>query len=256
MNIYKAIIADDEEWAIKDLLAIIDWKKQGFEIVKTTTNSNEVLEILKQEKPDLLLTDIKMPDLDGIELLRRMREVNDDTITILISAFGEFEYAQKAIEFGAFSYILKPVDANELLAVLERVRTILDDIKSVESTDAGNAKRQLDFKNMSKPIREIVEYIDANYAERLLISNFSEQYFFNASYLSNLFKKETGKSFSGYLIEKRLEIAEKLLKDKSMKLAEVSSQVGYDDYYHFSKLFKKYKGLSPLEYRNKTRGTR
>jgi YesN/AraC family two-component response regulator len=247
---YKAVIVDDEIWAAKDIMSIIDWEAQGFSISAAFDNGADAIKYFEAETPDILLTDIEMPGMNGLDLIGALREKGYDTITLLITAYGEFEYAKRAIEYDVLAYILKPVDERELTAALRKARQILEDIQSMQRenvTAVAGGKP----KCVSVPISEIVDYIEEHYTEKLMISDFAERYFFNTSYLSNLFKKEAGMSFTNYIIGKRLLTAEKLLADNRVSLTDVSRTVGYDDYYHFSKLFKKYKGISPFEYRRK-----
>lgn len=473
---YKVLIVDDKPWVLEDIKSIINWESAGFRIVGCASSGAEALTMIKSTAPDVVFSDIEMPDLNGLELLEAITNRHKGILTVFISAYSKFEYVKEALTLGAYDYLLKPVKKEDLIGVLEKVSeeikkvhlqrenfvkvTLLNYINEYYEnsgeeisffktlTDAGiNVKnraftlgiakttgkfdvdnsfltdlevnfysvplgkkryvflmsfpyaKKLDenieqmlktqakkinaciglstvfaasgnivqafnqaniaveqgfieddnaqfyvyaeqkplallqkirtlsnrseinefittlhtelIKNkinieglcpiynelirvlsekgsslklapISEPkifpetyadifellsmfaeeteenenpevsnalIKEVVQYINSNYKERILIQNIAKHFNVNANYLSMLFKSEIGKSFTSYLIDLRLKKAEELLENESLSLYEISEMVGYDDYFHFSKIFKKYKGLSPANYR-------
>lgn len=119
----KVILADDEPYIVQGLSLIIDWNQAGFEIIGTANNGQEALELIKSEDPDLIITDIRMPIMTGIELLEKVRSENiSDANFVILSGYNDFEYAKAAMKLGSIDYLLKPIDREELQAVLERVR--------------------------------------------------------------------------------------------------------------------------------------
>jgi two-component system response regulator YesN len=118
--VYKVLIADDEPLILKNLTQIIDWHSLECMIIGTAQNGQEALEILEKERVDLLLTDISMPVMSGIDLLKQLHRLPNKPITLLISGYDEFEYAREAIKNNALDYILKPIDYDELQEVIER----------------------------------------------------------------------------------------------------------------------------------------
>lgn len=489
---YKAVIIDDEPWIIKDLKALVNWKELGFDLAGEANCSSEAEILIDRIKPDLLISDIRMPDMSGIELLQRRRNKGDPVITVFLSAYSDFSYAQQALKLGAYDYLLKPVESKVLEELLCKVKMHLNDrnsnqeninaykntillfdliemkpdsneigrklsnagflcpyssfftiimvrlnndgakedihsfianlsfkendvqflpalvgnnklccifgfaendkdkkIKIVQNvynqmlgyhsvigvselfTDINKLKdayRQADimsyqsfitgkegvynFNSIDKIhidtlvndickikdvsdlkgfiksipdvviqekfslealtriyntalmqifrirnqlealdplteheivqyytniketvsalsnileseegkkvkhysntiIQEIITDIEANYMGKIELNIMANKYYLNPFYLSQLFKKEVGKSFTAYLIETRLNKAADLLKDPRLTLYQVSDMVGYGDYVHFSKIFSKYKGASPTIYRRK-----
>src|SRR5690242_2899850 len=107
---YKVMLVDDEKWIIKSLKTSIDWHAHGFEIIAEASNGFEGLEKIKQLSPDLVFTDIRMPGMDGLELIRQTNELNKGISFIITSGYKEFEYAKKAIQYGALDYCLKPFE--------------------------------------------------------------------------------------------------------------------------------------------------
>lgn len=116
------LIIDDEIWVCQLIRKIVDWEGIGFRIIGEAHDGYEALEKIRREKPKLVLTDIRMPGYDGVELIRRSREQGLDTQFIIISGYGDFAYAQEALKYGALGYILKPIDQEELLEFLKKTR--------------------------------------------------------------------------------------------------------------------------------------
>lgn len=118
----KVIIADDEDRICQLIKALVDWNKMGLEIVGTAHNGLEALEQVQSLRPDILITDIRMPGCNGLELIRQAKEVSRELEIIIISGYAHFEYAQQAIKFGVGEYLLKPIGKAELIATLEKLR--------------------------------------------------------------------------------------------------------------------------------------
>lgn len=126
MNKYRVMLVDDEEDVIQAIIRKMDWEKLGFTVQGYAHNGLEALEMAEEEQPDVVMTDIKMPFMDGLELSRRLKEQYPTIKIIIFSGFDQFEYAKEAIRLEAEEYILKPIDADELSAVFERIHASLD----------------------------------------------------------------------------------------------------------------------------------
>jgi two-component system, response regulator YesN len=124
---YRAMIVDDEEWVVKNLVNSVEWSSFGFEIIGTETHSPEALEQIKSINPDLVLVDIRMPEISGLELIKRCNELNLETLFIVVSGFAEFSYVQKCMNLGAVGYCLKPIEEEEITPLLKRAKDILDE---------------------------------------------------------------------------------------------------------------------------------
>lgn len=123
---YRVLIVDDEKWSIFGLKRIVDWNALGFEICWETDDSLKALEIIEENEPDLVVSDIVMPELTGLEMLNCAREKEVESAFIFVSGFADFYYAQQAMEYGAFYYLLKPVKKEDMAACLERLRRQLE----------------------------------------------------------------------------------------------------------------------------------
>ena len=127
MNLYKIMLVDDEEEVRKSIIRKIDWSRAGFEVIGDAENGKEALEKIDQIEPDVVLTDIRMPYMDGLSLAEAIRQRHPSIKIVIFSGFDEFEYAKKAIKLNVIEYILKPVNVEELTAILKRIKGSLDE---------------------------------------------------------------------------------------------------------------------------------
>ncbi len=239
---YRVLIADDEPWAVYRLQKLIDWNGKQFEVISTASDGLSALEIIKKEHPDLLLSDIRMPGLDGLKLVREIHSVSPETTVILITGFSEFSYAQEALRQGVFDYLVKPVKKEELLGVLDRVVKRLEERRAKSDAQAAPAYPPTQTGRIMKAI-------DENYTQDLRLTDLAAQFYLTAQYLSILIKKETGLTFSGLIIRKRITLAKKLLIETDLPIQDIMEQIGYRDYSGFIRLFKKQEGCTPNAYR-------
>lgn len=119
---YKVLIVDDELKIREGLAKVIDWKENDFIVIAQAGDGREALDIYNEKKPSLVVTDIKMPEMDGLELIAQLKKINPNVNIIILSGYDDFEYAKKAIKYGVDSYILKPVDEMELCAELGKIK--------------------------------------------------------------------------------------------------------------------------------------
>lgn len=129
VNFLKILLVDDEEQVRKIIAKKIMWEKLGYELIGNVGNGREALELIEVNEPDVVLTDIRMPFMDGLELASRLKEEYPDIKVIIFSGFDEFEYAKQALKYNVIEYILKPVNIEEMTEILRKVRqSIVDDI--------------------------------------------------------------------------------------------------------------------------------
>jgi two-component system response regulator YesN len=150
---YRLIFVDDEPWALSGMEDIVDWKEYGFEICRSCTSAKEALEAIEACKPDAVFTDIRMPDMSGIDLVKRAKQDGLSFEFVIISAYSDFEVARKAITYGAFSYLLKPLNIKEVkevasllhqkLAAREELSEQVVDLQSEELLDCKDKKKFL-----------------------------------------------------------------------------------------------------------------
>lgn len=241
----KGILLVDDEMLIRAKLKkyLID-SDFIFENIYEASNGLDALNILKNNVAELAIVDINMPVMNGIEFLKNICDAKIDTKIIFLTGFEKFEYAKQAIKYNASDYLLKPINKDELYSAL---KNISENFK-IESTTANSNVSQV--KNAHFTVNKVIEFINLNYSNKDLNLNYlAKEFVVNSSYLSHIFKKSTEKTLSEYITEKRIEQAKTLIKCNEIKISEIYEKVGYNDYYYFSKIFKKYTGTSPLKYR-------
>jgi two-component system, response regulator YesN len=332
----RLLIVDDEPVIRQGLLRMAEQYEPAFTAIQTAENGAAALELIRQSQPDVVMTDIRMPRLNGIELCEILYDEYPHIMVVVISGYNEFEYAQKCIAFGVKHYLLKPADTKdfhevldqlikkpnrayimvsryvewidrmeqyiwslqtdelnrlcvdwreychsaglslaqlkELLAdcyamLVKRMRTrgyVLQELS--EPANASNIKEALeDFDaslhrmvdgllavrhgNIKDPMEEAKTYIDSRLSEEISLDQVAAMIGLTPTYFSALFKKMTNETFVQYRIHRRMEKAKELLAVPHLRIADVASEVGYEDYPHFTKTFKKIVGISPSEYR-------
>ena len=236
---YKAIIIDDEPWTILDIEQTFALENMGFEIVGSFRSPLKALPFIMSKKPELIITDIRMPGMSGLELIQKVRSHHLNCEFIIVSGYNDFAYAKEAIAYGVTGYCLKPLDPDETGSGLERARTALNRRSALPQ---ANAYIDDTFEN-------ILNYMSTHFPEKLTLKSLAAVFTMNPNYCCTLFTKYLGKTFSQHLTELRITEAQSLLKSTNHSLETIAQMVGYNDYFYFSKVFKKHCSYSPKEYR-------
>lgn len=148
MRLFKVILADDEIQILQGMRQGIAWEEYGFEVAGLAANGKEALELVETLRPDVLISDIKMPFMDGLEMVERLQESFVQVKVILFSGFDDFEYAQKAIRYGVTDYMLKPIDFPQMEELLHKLyKQLVDEIK-----EKNDRKKLLEMYQESLPI--------------------------------------------------------------------------------------------------------
>ena len=237
----KILIIDDEP-KIRNGLSNLLTRREGWEVAGAYENAADALKYLAVNQVDVMITDIKMPEISGLELIARIRERDKKTAIIILSGYSNFQFAQRAIELGVSRYLTKPTNPRELICVLEETEKKLGG-KQEKEEDSGKIPNLF--------VQKAADYIKLNYYEKISIKEIADQLYLSPNYLSELFKKHTGKTISEYLTEYRLEKACQLLDHAEYRVGDVSGMVGIHDGRYFSNMFKKKYGMTPTEYRNR-----
>lgn len=259
----KVLVVEDEDIIRKGLIGTIDWLSAGYIISGEAINGQDGLEKIEKYKPDLVITDIRMPVMDGIEMLKKAQEKNFKFEKIILTSYGEFEYAQEGIKLGVADYILKPIDEDVFYDALKKVKekikkietfeTVQDIIVKEDETEFFNPKIYLGKeKDKNRYVDKVIEKIISSYAEKLNIKDIAEELGVSTSYLSRKFKDVTGETFLDVLNKYRIQKSIKLLQKQEYKIYEISEKVGFTDYKHFCNVFKKYLEIAPGDFAKKS----
>lgn len=242
---YQLVIADDEYEIRHGLVNYFPWNELGFEVVGEAANGKEALELILEGNADVLLCDIQMPIMTGIDVIKEMHEQNSPVLTVFLSGYQEFHYAQSAIKYGVKNYILKPTNFSEITEAFSQVKKELDQ-RIPASTQTASAKLKNDDDDPI--INKIKDYVKINFKNATL-DEAAQVVYMNPHYVSKYFKQKTDVNFSDFLFQVKMEEAAKLIKEMKYKAYEVSEMVGYSNAKNFTRAFRKYFGVSPKEYR-------
>ena len=240
MNI---LIVDDELPAVQGILQIMDWKRLGIENAYVAYSLREAMEQFSQHYIELLLTDIEMQGGTGFDLIRWCNARNMRYVSIILSGFPNFHYAQRAITLGVFEYLLKPVNNSMLEGTLQRAVARLRQQNEVPvqrpDTDAESLIEQVQF------------YIFDHISQEISRDEIAAYVNLSPKYLSTIFKRETSCTLSDYIRNERIAFAKRLLKQTNLPISMISENVGYDSLSYFSTVFRQVAGCSPREYRRR-----
>ncbi|WP_026688374.1 response regulator transcription factor [Alteribacter aurantiacus] len=343
---YKVLLVDDEYMIQKSLKKLIENMNPEFEVIGTAYDGEEALQQCKVSNPNLVITDINMPVLDGLEMIKKIREKQIHTEIIILSGYDDFEFAQQAIRYNVCEFIVKPIKPNLLKEALDRLKqkiqskekevlqrkqnvmfckvrasaisqhlrnlnkveikkeldtfyqellqmelgvdqerkAFIDYVMLIEEElgDVSLFTNETDLRYINLPndrhsiyllieeildsftqrythkknwgaltkISDAVDYIDKHFTEeQLTLNRVAALFNTSPSYFSRIFKEEKGVSFIKYVTQLRINKAKSLMKDRETKTSEIAHLIGYTDYPHFSKIFKKNTGYSPSNYR-------
>ena len=186
----KVLLVDDESYMTEYLKKLVDWKSYGFEEVLTASGGSIARDLIEQKKPELLVTDIRMPRVSGLDLVKYIDEKNYPTKTIILSGYSEFEYAQQALRYGVTEYLVKPILKKDFQISLEHVMEKFFE-KEESFPDDG--------------ISAVKKYIAEHVGEDLSLEILGEVAHLHPAYLSKTFKEETGKNLSAYITDVKME---------------------------------------------------
>lgn len=257
----KILIVDDE-LHIRQGLERLDWASIGLKVCETAKNGQEAMEIAARMQPDIILSDIKMPGVDGLEMTEHFVQTNPHCAVIFLSGYREFSYARRALVLGAFDYLLKPTSPEEILECCKRAAEQINQtrIRNVNIAEMRSKIKEMEIEKELLPkdqtvdsgknkVGQIMKYIDQHYCRELSLQQLADHFHFNSIYINRIIKKETGHTFLEIVNNKRMNKAAEYLKNADIKIAEVADLVGIPDQRYFSQIFKKYYGQSPRQYR-------
>ena len=241
----KIMIVDDEPKIRRGMKTLLE-EQDGFEVIGIYDNAMSSLSDMAEKQPNVLITDIKMPEYSGLDLIEKIREKDKNLYIIILSGYGSFKYAQRAIRSGVYRYLTKPTNPRELISVLREIELKIEGVNRTVSKSEEN--ESVEVGNLL--IRKALDYIELHYAEKIGLKTLSDALYISPNYFSDLFRRHMKVKFSDFLIEYRLKKACILLKKPEYKGSEIAEMVGFRDSTYFSTVFKKTYNLTPLEYKN------
>jgi YesN/AraC family two-component response regulator len=266
-RLYKVLLVDDERLIREGISTIVDWASLNI-CIDTAASGIEAWEKITEDAPDIVITDIKMPGMNGLELIDKVKNYYPTIYFVILSAYGEFDFANKAMKYGIKHYILKPCNEDEILDVMKNVINDIENQREVEFilsrvnkdniTKKDIAIQDIDryitnYKNTSSLIKDALKIIAYNIGnEQFSLTYLAEQVLYvNPDYLGKLFKKEVGENFSYFLARIRIEQAKKImLSEPNASINEIAHKTGFgNNPQYFSQVFKKFTNMTPSEYK-------
>ncbi|MEJ9162291.1 response regulator transcription factor [Paenibacillus graminis] len=248
------LVVDDEPRTRQGIRQTLELWAAGRYIVETADNGIDARERLLHGRVHLLITDVRMPEVSGLDLIRSLEGQVRKPVIIVISGYAEFDYVQQALRLGAVNYLLKPLDKEELVQVVEAALKQEEEQQRREKleklVDHKLMEIDPDTAGMGEPVKEALAYVEQHLHEQLTMAEVAGRIHLNASYFSVLFKEQTGVPFSEYLSRLRIQRAKELLLQTSLPIVEIGERVGYRTDKYFIKVFKSLEDMSPSRYRH------
>ena len=271
---YRVLLADDEQIERMALARRLMRRFGDILQISEATNGKEAVQLYQKEHSQIIIMDIAMPELNGVEAAEQIRSMDEDCIIIFLTAYDEFSYAKRAIVIRALDYLLKPCDEEELTAVMEEAMRLTDKAVHNKENPTGNgaemteaekeaekrreqwpwnpdaeAPKDPETERMNQVAEKIRTYIRENYMNEISMQDAARQFNYSDAYFCKLFKQCFDQNFTSYLTNFRINEAKRLLKDKNISIKDAGMKVGYYDSNYFAKVFKRVTGMIPSEYR-------
>lgn len=271
---YKVIAADDEPMVRKALESLIDWKALNCQLEFVAPNGKELIEYAEKNQPDIVVTDIKMPEADGITVAKYFHENYSNTKVILLTAYADFSYAKQAISYNVVEYVSKTGDFDDVVAAVKKSIHQLEQERKNQAMLQNSSQVAQHYNHLAQHyshlitqlspssqllqeqrggvdlVLETTQYIKQHIDEAITLNQIATYIGVNESYLSRVFKSRTGTSIKNRINTIKMEKAKELLANTNLKIYEIAMQLGLENTTYLSRLFHQYTGTTPMEYRN------
>lgn len=276
---YRVLLVDDEQIERMALAKRIEKYYGDIVNIYQAVNGREAVDMCSEQKNDIIIMDISMPEMNGVMAARYIRQMDEECSIIFLSAYDDFSYARNAIKVKALDYLLKPCDISDLLAVMDMAIQKLDKKNTQKEVSAMADDRNLGYINMEihdnlnendyinyyngtradnnrntdekATAGQMKEYVENNYMYDISMQEAAQTMGYSDAYFSKLFKQYFNQNFTAYLTEYRMKKAKQLLSDTNESIKDISRMVGYTDSNYFAKIFKRIVGEIPSKYREK-----
>lgn len=241
---YRVLLIDDEQIIVKGLSKVVKWADYDCTVVGTAYDAETAVQLIRELRPHIIFTDIRMPGDDGLAMLAGIKDEFPDMQVTVLTGYRDFAYAQEAIRLGVTRFLLKPSKMEEIEEALGAMTEKLSRFPQEEEKELPNSHTG------SFVVNQAIAYIEQNYSKKLTLQEVADHSYVSQWHLSKLINKHTDSSFYELLNSVRIEKAKELLADPSLKIGDIVEKVGFSDSAHFARVFKKYVGVSANEYRN------
>lgn len=240
----RILIVEDEQRARRGLKTLITSISEKYQVVAEAADGKQALELMQIVKPDVVFTDLKMPYLDGMTLIRAAQAEGIVAKYVIVSAYEEFEMARQAISLGVSEYLVKPITYDEVKELLER----LENKKGSYGQGGREQKLKDDYPNAHPLVRKALSFIENGYASKVSQKELAENLGVSQEYFCYLFNKDVGENFSKFLKRYRIKMAKNLLRSGTVPKDEIPFSVGFSDPKYFNRIFREQTGMNMTEY--------
>ncbi len=255
-DMWHVLVVEDEPPILRNIVARIETTHANFSVTHTASSGRMAIELLQSEHFDVIFLDIHLALITGLDVLQFIHEHRLPIYAVILSGHEDFKYAQKAIEYNAFAYMVKPLDKDELASILTKLHITLNKAHSIVASKQESPPNidtdYTHFDSKENLALTIKKHIETNYHLDITGQTLADEFHFVPSYISTIFKKFYRMSPTDFLTKTRIEEAKKLISHTDLPFKHIARSVGYANPLYFSKVFKKVTGTSPSEYRQDT----
>lgn len=240
------VVVEDEYYVRKGLIQGFDWASLDCEIVGEAANGRDGISVIEEKSPDLVIADIEMPVINGIDMVKHLRSRECKAEFIFLTGHQKFQYVHSALKLKAVDYLLKPFRYEDLTECIRKVKIRLHKVDDETAKTLLLTEEEIEAKNLY--IKRAMEYVHNHFSHEFSVAEVSEHLNISEAYFCRLFKKETGYTFIRYLTHYRIHIAAQMLAAQPIKINEAALQTGFTDPNYFSSTFKRIMSINPSEY--------
>ena len=251
---YKVIIVEDEDIIRRGIIYSIPWEKMNCNVVGSGGNGQEGISLIREKKPDILIADINMPIIDGLEMLRQTYE-EYSYASIILSGYSNFEYAQEAIKYGVFRYILKPFNQKEMVEVVsqaiqerEKINSYNNHLNTALGLTNDFMNENIQYKGTDDVVNKMLQFVSEHFSEKFGMKDIVLLLHYSDTFLNKRFKDLMGTTFMEYVNRYRIRKSIEYIRSGKMDFQTVAGESGIGDYKYFKIVFMKYVGCSPRQY--------
>lgn len=237
---YTVYLVDDEQLALDDMCNNLPWSDFNFTVIGKQTSPLKALTEIMAHPADIVMTDIRMPEMNGLEMIEKLRKADCNSIFVVVSAFDDFNFVRKTMLLSGFDYIIKPITRSVASDLFNRLQMRLNETIGPPLSHPLTGSHELN---------EIAEFIIRNITRKLTLTEIGSQFNVSANHICNLFSKHLNTTFLNYILTERMTIARDLLLNTDKAVKEVAILSGYDDYFYFCKVFRSYYHCTPTAMR-------